>query len=117
MPRAAPSWRRWLQACITTCSAARRALPRPGSASTRKLGGSSSMRPGERAVVIGGVGVLVLVALWGALSAPGRDLDDHRLSTYLTGPSGAKGLMQTLRRLGVTVEQRRRPYFDEIGRA
>ncbi len=78
----------------------------------RKPGGSGSMRPGERAVVIGGVSVLVLVALWGALSAPGRDLDDQRLSTYLTGPSGAKGLMQTLRRLGVTVEQRRRPYFD-----
>ncbi len=78
----------------------------------RKPGGSGSMRPGERAVVVGGVSVLVLVALWGALSAPGRDLDDHRLSTYLTGPSGAKGLMQTLRRLGVTVEQRRRPYFD-----
>ncbi len=70
------------------------------------------MRRGERAVVIGGVTVLVLVALWGALSAPGRDRDDGRLSTYLTGPSGAKGLAQTLRRLGMTVEQRRRPYFD-----
>jgi len=70
------------------------------------------MRRGERAVVIGGVTVLVLVALWGALSAPGRDRDDDRLSTYLTGPSGAKGLAQTLRRLGMTVEQRRRPYFD-----
>jgi hypothetical protein len=70
------------------------------------------MRRGERAVVIGGVSVLVLVALWGALSAPGSDRDDRRLSTYLAGPSGAKGLAQTLRRLGVTVEQRRRPYFD-----
>src|SRR2546427_1590302 len=36
----------------------------------------------------------------------------RRLSTYLAGPSGAKGLAQALRRLGVTVEQRRRPYFD-----
>ena len=70
------------------------------------------MRRGERAVVIGGVSVLVLAALWGAMSAPGSDRDDRRLSTYLTGPSGAKGLAQTLRRLGVTVEQRRRPYFD-----
>jgi hypothetical protein len=70
------------------------------------------MRRGERAVVIGGVSVLVVVALWGALSAPASDRDDRRLSTYLTGPSGAKGLAQALRRLGVTVEQRRRPYFD-----
>src|SRR3989449_8216577 len=44
--------------------------------------------------------------------APGSDRDDRRLSTYLAGPSGAKGLAQALRRLGVTVEQRRRPYFD-----
>src|SRR2546427_11240844 len=36
----------------------------------------------------------------------------RRLSTCLAGPSGAKGLAQALRRLGVTVEQRRRPYFD-----
>ena len=70
------------------------------------------MRRGERAVVIAGVSILVLVALWGALSAPGSDSDDRRLSTYLAGPSGAKGLAQALRRLGVTVEQRRRPYFD-----
>jgi len=70
------------------------------------------MRRGERAVVIAGVSILVLVALWGALSAPGSDAVDRRLSTYLAGPSGAKGLAQALRRLGVTVEQRRRPYFD-----
>lgn len=70
------------------------------------------MRRGERAVVIAGVSILVLVALWGALSAPGSDGVDRRLSTYLAGPSGAKGLAQALRRLGVTVEQRRRPYFD-----
>jgi hypothetical protein len=70
------------------------------------------MQRGERAVVAGGVTVLVLVALWGALSTPTGDVEDRRLSTYLTGPSGAKGLAQTLRRLGVTIEQRRRPYFD-----
>ena len=78
------------------------------------------MRRGERAVVIAGVSILVLVALWGALSAPGSDGVDRRLSTYLAGPSGAKGLAQALRRLGVTVEQRRRPYFDiatDSGRA
>src|SRR2546425_7065873 len=63
------------------------------------------MRRGERAVVIAGVSILVLVALWGALSAPGSNSDDRRLSTYLAGPSGAKGLAQALRRLGVTVER------------
>ena len=70
------------------------------------------MRRSERLVVAGSVAALALVGLWGALSAPSSDLDDRRLSTYLTGPSGAKGLGQTLRRLGLTVEQRRRPYFD-----
>src|SRR5207248_1655652 len=101
-PQAGPSSQPWSRACITTCSAAWRAMPRDGSASTRKRRGSGSMRRGERAVVIGGVTVLVLVALWGALSAPGRDRDDDRLSTYLTGPSGAKGLAQTVRRLPPT---------------
>src|SRR2546422_2973815 len=83
-------------------------MPRRGTPSTRKPGSSGSMRRGERAVVIAGVSILVLVALWGALSAPGSDRDDRRLSTYLAGPSGAKGLAQALRRLGVTVEQRDR---------
>src|SRR2546429_3992553 len=87
-------------------------MPRRGTPSTRKPGSSGSMRRGERAVVIAGVSILVLVALWGALSAPGSDSNDRRLSTYLAGPSGAKGLAQALRRLGVTVQQRRRPYFD-----
>jgi len=70
------------------------------------------LRPGERAVVLGAIGAVVLVAVAGVLTAPTRDLEDPRLSTYLAGPRGAKGLAQTLRRLGMTVEQRRRSYFD-----
>jgi hypothetical protein len=42
-------------------------------------------------------------------------MDDRRLSTYLAGPNGAKGFAEVLRRLGVVVEQRRRPYFDLTG--
>src|SRR2546422_7829091 len=70
------------------------------------------LRRGERAVVLTGILAVALAALAGVLSAPTTDLSDRRLSTYLAGPNGAKGLAQTLRRLGVTVEQRRRPYFD-----
>src|SRR3989449_9282123 len=87
-------------------------MPRRGTPSTRKPGSSGSMRRGGRPVGPAGVSTLVLVALWGAFPGPGSDSDDRRLSTYLAGPSGAKGLAQALRRLGVTVEQRRRPYFD-----
>src|SRR5256886_16222008 len=35
--------------------------------------------------------------------------------TTLFRSHGAKGLAQTLRRLGMTVEQRRHPYFDLAG--
>src|SRR5256885_412240 len=82
-------------------------------ASTRLRRASGSMlRRGERAVVLGAIVAIVLAAVAGVITAPTRDLDDPRLSTYLAGPHGAKGLAQTLRHLGITVEQRRRSYFD-----
>ncbi len=70
------------------------------------------LRRGERAVVIGAVVTLALAALAGILSAPAEGMDDLRLSTHLAGPNGAKGLAQVLTRLDLTVEQRRRSYFD-----
>ena len=70
------------------------------------------LRRGERAVIVGAIVALALAALAGVLSAPARGIEDPRLSTYLSGPNGAKGLAQALVRLHVTVEQRRRPYFD-----
>ena len=73
------------------------------------------LRRGERVVVLGAIGAVVLAAVAGVVTAPTRDLEDPRLSTYLAGPHGAKGLAQTLRRLGMTVEQRRHPYFDLAG--
>jgi hypothetical protein len=73
------------------------------------------LRRGERAVVGGAIGALVVAAVAGVLSAPARGIDDPRLSTYLAGPNGAKGLAQTLERLHLTVERRRRPYFDFAG--
>jgi hypothetical protein len=73
------------------------------------------LRPREQAVVLGAIIAIILVAVAGVVTAPTRDLEDPRLSTYLAGPHGAKGLAQTLRRLGMTVEQRRRPYFDLAG--
>src|SRR5437588_12128269 len=88
-------------------------MPSSGTASTRWPRGSSSMlRRGERAVVLGAIAAVVLAAVAGVVTAPTRDLDDPRLSTFLAGPHGAKGLAQTLRHLGMTVEQRRHPYFD-----
>src|SRR5213082_1108611 len=83
-------------------------MPSSGTASTRSPPASGCMlRRGER--------VVVLAAVAGVVTAPTRDLEDPRLSTYLAGPHGAKGLAQTLRRLGMTVEQRRHPYFDLAG--
>jgi hypothetical protein len=70
------------------------------------------LRRGERAVVVGVIVALALAALAGVLSAPTSGIEDRRLSTYLAGPNGAKGLAQALERLHVTVQQRRRPYFD-----
>src|SRR5437660_723672 len=91
-------------------------MPSSGTASTRSPPASGSMlRRSEQALVIGAIGAVVLAAVAGVLTAPTRDLEDPRLSTYLAGPHGAKGLAQTLRRLGMTVEQRRHPYFDLAG--
>ena len=73
------------------------------------------LRRGERAVVVGLMVALGLAAVAGILSAPTPGMDDRRLSTYLAGPNGAKGLAQALARLHVTVEQQRRPYFDLAG--
>src|SRR5437899_2306918 len=91
-------------------------MPTSGTTSTHSPPASGSMlRGGERAVVLGAIVAVILAAVAGVLTAPTRDLEDPRLSTYLAGPHGAKGLAQTLRRLGTTVEQRRRPYFDLVG--
>src|SRR5256884_1454701 len=91
-------------------------MPSSGTASTRSPPASGCMlRRGERVVVLGAIGAVVLAAIAGVVTAPTRDLEDPRLSTYLAGPHGAKGLAQTLRRLGMTVEQRRHPYFDLAG--
>src|SRR5205085_9983303 len=99
--------------CTATGSGARRAMPSSGTASTHWPRGSGFMlRRGERAVVLGAIAAIVLAAVAGVVTAPTRDLDDPRLSSYLAGPHGAKGLAQTLRHLGMTVEQRRHPYFD-----
>jgi hypothetical protein len=70
------------------------------------------LRRGERAVVIGAIVTLAAAAVAGILSAPTEGMEDLRLSTNLAGPAGAKGLSQVLTRLHVTVEQRRRSYFD-----
>ena len=70
------------------------------------------LRRGERLLVGGSILVIVLAGIAGMLVSPTPDLGDERLSTLLAGPAGAKGLAQTLRRLGITVEQRRRAYFD-----
>ncbi|HXF96869.1 MAG TPA: DUF4350 domain-containing protein, partial [Gemmatimonadales bacterium] len=57
--------------------------------------------------------VLLGVAVFaGRARAPAERRYDPRASTYLAGPNGAKGLAQTLRRLGVPVRQWRRPLFD-----
>src|SRR5437867_6177932 len=91
-------------------------MPSSGTTSTHSPPASGSMlRRGERAVVLGAIVAVILAAVAGVVTAPTRDLEDPRLSTYLAGPHGAKGLAQTLRRLGMTVEQRRRPYFDLAG--
>jgi len=55
---------------------------------------------------------VVVAALAGMRNAPNSALFDHRRSTYLNGPDGARGLAQALESLGVTVERRSRALFD-----
>jgi len=69
------------------------------------------LRRGERALVAAAIGTIAVAAVLGALLAPTSSLTDRRLSTYLAGPYGAKGLGQTLTRLGAEVLRWRKPYF------
>lgn len=69
------------------------------------------MRRGEVWLAVAAVVAVFLAALAGQQGAPGAVSDDVRASTYLSGPRGAKGLAQVLRRLGVQVRQWRRPAF------
>src|SRR5207302_1507577 len=65
-------------------------MPSSGTASTHWPRGSGFMlRRGERAVVLGAIAAIVLAAVAGVVTAPTRDLDDPRLSSYLAGPHGA----------------------------
>ncbi len=62
-------------------------------------------------VAVFATGVL-LAGLAGIKTAPSDELLDPRRSTYLVGPEGAKGLVQALSALGMTVEQRTTSLFD-----
>jgi hypothetical protein len=70
------------------------------------------LRRGELALVAVSVAALVVAAVVGMREVQGDRLADNRLSTYSTGPGGAKGLAETLRRLGLTVQPRRYALFD-----
>ncbi len=72
----------------------------------------ASLRRTEIALAVGLFIALAAAGLVGRRAAPDEAWEDHRASTYLTGPHGAKGLAEILRRLGVQVRQRRRPLFD-----
>ena len=70
------------------------------------------MRRGELWLA-GGAALMIGVAVYLAQRrAPGPAAQDPRASTYLAGPSGAKGLAATLRGLGVPVRRRERALFD-----
>jgi hypothetical protein len=62
-------------------------------------------------MLVGFAAALVMVAMLGRRAAPDASLRDPRASTYLTGPSGAAALAQTLEGLGIAVERRRIPLF------
>ena len=55
--------------------------------------------------------VAAVVGLREGAGGPGTPVEDLRLSTYSTGPNGAKGLAEALRRLGVAVRPRRYALF------
>lgn len=61
----------------------------------------------------GAATLLIGVAVYEAQRhAPDPSQHDPRASTYLAGPHGARGLAETLRRLGVPVRRRERALFD-----
>ena len=57
-------------------------------------------------------GALAAAALLGRAVAPNPALTDQRRSALLAGPAGAKGLAETLRRLGTPVVAWRRPLAE-----
>lgn len=67
-------------------------------------------RPAEVLLLIALLLALGLAAFAGRHDRPAPDRD-LRLSTRNPGPSGAKGLAEVLRTLGVAVEERRSPFF------
>jgi len=69
------------------------------------------LKRGERALVGAAVGAIAVAAILGTVLAPASSLTDRRLSTYLAGPYGAKGLGQTLAHLGAEVVRWRKPYY------
>jgi hypothetical protein len=61
-------------------------------------------------VIAAAAAVITGIALLGSLNAPDRRLSDPRRSTMLSGPYGARGLAETLTRLGLAVERRRKSF-------
>ncbi|HXG43259.1 MAG TPA: DUF4350 domain-containing protein [Gemmatimonadales bacterium] len=68
------------------------------------------MRPRTEALLaLGLLGAVVVVAAAIGRRREGTIEEDQRRSTYLTGPSGTRGLADALERLGVEVERFRQP--------
>src|SRR5687767_4543598 len=96
-----------------TSSAAPRVRRRSGRPSTGKPPSwEHALRQAELWLAVAAAVVLALAALAGERVSPGDSWDDPRASTFSSGPRGAKGLAQALRRLGIQVRVRRRPVFD-----
>ena len=70
------------------------------------------MRPSELWLISGVALAAVIAAVVGQHAAPRASLRDTRPSTLLDGPLGARGLADALRKLGVVVKARQRPWFD-----
>jgi hypothetical protein len=73
------------------------------------------LRRGELTLVAGSAAALVVAAVVGlreGVGGAGTPVEDPRLSTYSTGPNGAKGLAETLHRLGLVMRPRRHALFD-----